>query len=185
MNEIWLGVVGLEGRYEVSDFGRIRSLPRLVKNRYGLVNYKGYKYLKPYPSGIKNSRGSYHLHLRLYDENLKVLHKTIHRLVLEAFVGPCPDGMQCCHNDGDPTNNHVENLRWDTAKENMKDRERHGRHDKGSSSVKAKLTESDIPVIRRLLMRPDRSMNAIAVRYKVNVATIRDIRDGKTWKHVL
>ena len=38
----------------------------------------------------------------------------IHRLVIEAFAGPRPEGMVCCHNDGDPENNRFENLRWDT-----------------------------------------------------------------------
>lgn len=50
----------------------------------------------------------------------------VHRLVLQAFRGPCPDGMVCCHFDGDPWNNAIENLRWDTPKENQLDSARHG-----------------------------------------------------------
>src|SRR5699024_6464865 len=52
----------------------------------------------------------------------------VHRLVLEAFVGPCPDGMEACHWDDDKTNNHVSNLRWATQSDNMHDRVRNGRH---------------------------------------------------------
>lgn len=49
----------------------------------------------------------------------------VHRLVLEVFIGPCPRGMEACHYpDADKTNNHLENLRWDTHKENAKDRYR-------------------------------------------------------------
>lgn len=50
-----------------------------------------------------------------------------HRLVALAWIGPQPDGMEVCHNDGNPANNEVSNLRWDTHSENMKDVRRHGR----------------------------------------------------------
>lgn len=45
----------------------------------------------------------------------------VHRLVAEVFIGPCPQGMECCHNDNNPENNHVENLRWDTRSNNILD----------------------------------------------------------------
>lgn len=48
--------------------------------------------------------------------------KLVHRLVLETFVGPCPDGMECCHADGDVTNNSLDNLRWDTHQANIDER---------------------------------------------------------------
>jgi hypothetical protein len=54
----------------------------------------------------------------------------IHTLVLEAFAGPRPEGMEGCHNDGNPTNNHIDNLRWDTRSANNQDTLRHGRHEK-------------------------------------------------------
>ena len=46
--------------------------------------------------------------------------------MLEAFVGPCPKGMVCCHNDGDPTNNRPGNLRWDSYAANFRDAMVHG-----------------------------------------------------------
>lgn len=52
----------------------------------------------------------------------------VHVLVLEAFVGSCPPGMECCHGDGDPDNNRLSNLRWDTHRANMLDAVRHGTH---------------------------------------------------------
>lgn len=54
--------------------------------------------------------------------------KYVHRLVLEAFVGPCPDGMVACHWDDNPENNHLNNLRWDTESSNQRDKVRNGRH---------------------------------------------------------
>jgi len=52
--------------------------------------------------------------------------KLIHRLVLETFVGPCPPGMQACHNDSNPGNNRTDNLRWDTPIGNSIDRIKNG-----------------------------------------------------------
>lgn len=58
------------------------------------------------------------------------IHRTyqVHALVLEAFIGPRPSGMVCCHNDGDPLNNSVDNLRWDTQASNILDIVKHGNH---------------------------------------------------------
>ena len=52
----------------------------------------------------------------------------LHRLVLEAFVGPCPDNMVACHDNGDPADNRPDNLRWDTQASNVRDTVKHGRH---------------------------------------------------------
>jgi HNH endonuclease len=59
-------------------------------------------------------------------DGIRKVARYIHRLVLEAFVGPCPPGLICCHNDGEPANNRVENLRWDTYQANENDKFRHG-----------------------------------------------------------
>lgn len=50
----------------------------------------------------------------------------VHRAVLETFVGPCPPGMEACHNNGDRTDNRLENLRWDTHQANERDKVNHG-----------------------------------------------------------
>ncbi len=109
----------------------------------------------------------------------------VHRLVLEAFVGPCPPGMQCCHYDGDKSNNAATNLRWDTRRANMLDLTRHGRpnHARGSKAGNAKLRESNIPKIRRLF-RSGLSMGKIARRFHVSSASISQVISGKTWSHV-
>ena len=59
-----------------------------------------------------------------HDSPTRMVH--IHRLVLEAFVGPCPAKMEACHNDGVRLNNRLSNLRWDTRSANVKDAYRHG-----------------------------------------------------------
>ena len=55
-------------------------------------------------------------------------HYLIHRLVLETFIGPCPEGEVCRHLDGDKRNNSLNNLCWGTLKENTQDAIRHGTH---------------------------------------------------------
>jgi hypothetical protein len=109
--------------------------------------------------------------------------RMVHHLVLEAFVGPCPPGMQGCHNDGDPTNNRPENLRWDTPKANMADRARHGREVRGSRKSSAKLDEGQIPEIRRLKQQGmgDRKLARL---YGVAPSTIYYITSGRNWHHV-
>lgn len=114
--EQWLPVVGHEGAYEVSDRGNVRSLDREITTKNGKrytrrgVALAPRRHTQGYPQVHLSGRGSV----------------SIHRLVLEAFIGPCPTGLEACHNDGNPENNHAANLRWDTHAGNMQDRLAHG-----------------------------------------------------------
>jgi hypothetical protein len=116
-----------------------------------------------------------------------VNHKTrlVHHLVLEAFVGPCPLGMQCRHLDGNPANNRPDNLVWGTSLENAKDRIRHGRHlgQKGESHGRAKLTNDDISKIYDL-MAEGQTHKQIAARFGVSRSAIGEISRGRNWAHV-
>jgi hypothetical protein len=76
----------------------------------------------------------------------------VHRIVLEAFVGPYPEGLECCHNDGDPANNRLDNLRWDTHQATMDDMLRNGTRKMGSVA-NLKLRDGDVREIRRLKSR--------------------------------
>lgn len=124
MAEEWRPVVGYEKDYEVSDHGRIRSLDRLDnlgRQRRGRVL-----------SLCANSTDHLQVSLFRNGESVRFL---IHRLVLEAFLGPCPEGMEACHWDDNPRNNRLSNLRWDTRAENMRDQVRNGRNHNASKSV--------------------------------------------------
>ncbi len=110
----------------------------------------------------------------------------VHRLILEAFRGPCPEGMEGCHDpDPDPSNCRIDNLRWDTKKENQADCKRHGRMRRavGSKQHLAKLTEKDIPVVRQLASQ-GMSHRDIAKMYHVTHRAIGLMLQGKTWTHV-
>jgi hypothetical protein len=113
--------------------------------------------------------------------------KGVHVLVLEAFVGPCPSGMEACHGNGNPADNRPENLRWDTHRANMHDAIRHGtfcfNRRLGSQHGRAKLTEADIPVIRRLLV-DGVPASEIASSLGIDRYQVYSIKTGKTWGHV-
>lgn len=181
-NEEWRDVRGYEGIYQVSNLGRVKALektvywtmpngsqarrlfPETIKNQYGAGNRRQYKYASFKVDGIETKH-------------------SVHRLVLEAFVGPCPDGHQTCHNDGDPENNRVENLRWDTAKNNHADRKVHGTHLNGAQISTSKLTEDDVRCIKTRLAAGE-SPKDIADDYPCTRANISKINTGKSWTHV-
>jgi HNH endonuclease len=113
----------------------------------------------------------------------KVRTHYVHTLVLEAFIGPCPDGMECLHIDGNPSNCRLDNLRWGTRTENSADSARHGTRVQGSKVGSAKLQERDIPLI--LLLREHGFwFGKIGDLFGVAESQIRAILDGKTWNHV-
>lgn len=121
--ERWLPVIGYEGSYEVSDFGRVRSLDRINSRGHSLTG----RVLSPCP----NTSG--HLQVPISAGCIQRLFQ-VHRLVLTAFVGPCPAGMEGCHWNGDPTDNRAANLRWDTQSANQLDSIRHGTHVQSSKT---------------------------------------------------
>lgn len=120
MPEMWKPVVGYEGLYEVSDLGNVRSVDRTVIYKTGQPrHYKG-QTLK-----LKPAHGYWRVEL---NRNGKPACFQVHRLVLAAFVGPLPEGKEVCHNNGNPGDNRLENLRYGTRSENQLDRVKHGTH---------------------------------------------------------
>jgi hypothetical protein len=118
--EEWRPVPGYGAAYVVSNWGRVRSLDRVTPDGRLIRGYLR-KPGRPKP-------GSY-LHLDLWKENVAYT-VYVHRLVLEAFVGPCPPGMEACHNNGIRDDNRLENLRWDTRVNNHADKHKHGTYEK-------------------------------------------------------
>ena len=119
----------------------------------------------------------------------RIYHRRICRLVLEAFVGPCPEGMEACHNNGDPADNRLENLRWDTRSANALDAVRHGtasalgRNTRGTSNGNCKLTEQEVKDIDRKC-RSGAIKKDLALQYGVTPTMITYIAKHKTWKHL-
>lgn len=109
----------------------------------------------------------------------------VHRLILSAFVGPCPEGLVTCHNNGDPTDNRLENLRWDTEKSNSADAISHGTYRKppvlrGKSNHKSKLNEETVLAIRSA-PRNRGIQSVLANKYGVSRATICSVLQRRSW----
>jgi len=158
--EEWRNVVGFEGIYEVSSHGNVRS----VKSGQ----------LKKITEDKKTNRPF----LNLWKNNKQNVVR-VHKLVLEAFVGLCPEGLECCHNDGNSFNNHVSNLRWDTHKSNIHDRITHGTSNRGERCGTAKLTLEQVNAIRK----DTRLQRLIAADYGIAESMISRIKNGKRWQH--
>lgn len=120
--ERWAWVTTHISKYEVSDLGRLCSADRVLPHRkYGPDGTRRYCG-KPKEPWIHSSG---HLYVDLYNPRRRV---AVHRLVLEAFVGPAAEGQECCHNNGEPQDNRLVNLRWDSRLSNIDDMVKHGSH---------------------------------------------------------
>lgn len=114
----------------------------------------------------------------------------VHRLVLLAFVGPCPEGMQCQHfPDPNPTNNQLDNLSWGTALENQQDRNLHGTGHKktsarGEKQGCAKLKVDEVRTIRNLYATGKYTQVTLARRFGVDQERISRIVRRQAWAHV-
>ncbi|WP_084501480.1 NUMOD4 motif-containing HNH endonuclease [Nocardia xishanensis] len=118
--ERWSDIPGYEGYYQASDQGRIKSLRRTILRANGIPQTVKERILRP----GRLSSGHLHVALNAPDKSIKT--RRVHQLVMLAFVGPTPEGLEICHNDGNHENNRLDNLRFDTHAENMRDVIRHG-----------------------------------------------------------
>lgn len=145
--------------YEAGDDGSIRKGERVL--RQGVIKATGY------PIATISGR-SYH----------------VHRLVLEAFVGPRPAGGECRHLDGNKHNNVLANLCWGTRLENEADRKAHGTIARGEKHGRSKLTEWMVKEIRALYAAGDVTRAELARGYKVSQFTIGMVLKRTYWAHV-
>ena len=157
--------------YSASKCGKIISHHRLEPFELRQAKHRqGYKKVcVKTPNGIKN--------------------RLVHRLVLEAWIGPCPDGCVTNHKNGDKTDNRLENLEYCTQSENMTHAYGYGLSPKppthrGSACRLAKLNEEKILAMRAETDRKPGYLKRIAVAYGVTPSTASKILLRRTWTHI-
>lgn len=195
--EEWRPVVGWESFYEVSNFGRVRSLDRPTSwvQRYRQVagadpndadrplvqrtTIKKGRVLALRYSGPEKNRVSVMLWA-----GKAGLTKMIHALVLEAFVGPRPPGYVGNHKDGNPKNNCLANLEWCTHAQNIQHAVDRGlMHTRGEESRGHRWTTAQVIEMRRL-QKQGWSGKAIAIHFQVRSDALRAILSRRSWKHI-
>ena len=156
--------------YEISKNGKIRSKPG-GRRKGGLLNpvksYYGYFVISLFMNNVRYRR-------------------FVHRLVLETYVSPCPDGMEGCHNNGNKQDNHLENLRWDTSSNNAFDKIKHGTQpdSRGENHGRAKITNKDARMIIYMYRTGLFLQREIGNIYNICNQEVSYIVTGNGWKHL-
>lgn len=161
-------VPGFPG-YAVSDDGQVFSCRHFQPPTWRRIK----------PLYYPRSKAYLYVWLHIKDKRKRF---AIHQLVLLAFIGACPNGLQCCHNNGNPHDNKLSNLRYDTAKSNMKDRAIHGYV--GEKVATSKLTEAQVKEIRKLFSL-GYTRSAIAAQFNITPTNVSNVVKRRWWKHVL
>lgn len=121
LKEVWKDISGFEGRYQVSNLGNVKSLPRIVRQEHTQHNHAVDRNIKGcliHPSD--NGNGYKMVLLRLLNQNGKRKRFYVHRLVAEHFIGEIPKGMVVNHIDYNKSNNCVSNLEIVTQAESTR-----------------------------------------------------------------
>lgn len=179
MQEIWKDIEGFEGLYQVSNLGRVKSVRRVIMRRNGQPQTVRERIRTLVP----NKFG--HLAVALYKDGAETPY-LVHVLVLTAFHGKPPEGMECRHYpDRNPANNRIDNLRWGTRQENQLDRNIHGTSNSGERQWSSKLKAEDVRRIKELYETGLYTKKQIGKMYGVAQSHVSNITTGKAWRHLL
>lgn len=156
------------GMFMPREYRKLDLSDYTITEQGDVVNKRTGRKLKPQPNGKGYLRVGIGKKLMF-----------VHRLVAEKYV-PNPDGKpQVNHIDGDKTNNRADNLEWVTNAENRRHAVKNGYQVRGEQCPRTKLTESDVDAIRS---SKGKTYAQLAEQFGVSMATIRDVRQFKTWK---
>lgn len=167
--EIWKPYI--EGHYEASTSGDIRSVDKIVLFK-GTPSIRKGIILKP----TKNSKG--YLAVVICVDGTRNT-KYVHQVIASTFIPNPENKLTVNHKDGNPLNNHLDNLEWHTFEENYQ----HAQLNNLISAGNVKLKEVEVIEIKRLIVG-GLSNPEIGKMFGVDKATIRNIRIGKNWTHV-
>lgn len=169
--ENWKPLPSFPSHFDISDKGRVKFKERTVLSTSGRKRHWPERILPL----IETSFGYWMVYLWV---NGKMRAKKVHSLVLETFVGPKPEGMQCRHLDGNRKNNELTNLRWGTQKENEADKTTHGTLMVGEKHHMSKLTNQQTAEIRKIAAEGI-TKTKIALMFDVSRTTISLIVNNK------
>ncbi len=169
--EIWKQIPGYGLHYEASSLGRIRVKDRtIIKNHSRTGHPTKYKYKSKVLSPSKNDKwGHTSVTLGVDGTDYGV---SVHQLVLLAFHGERPDGMEACHNNGVAEDNRPTNLRWDTHYENNQDRKRHGTYAVGQDHHMSKISNVDANIVKE----SELSTNDLSTLFGLSKSIIQRVR---------
>jgi hypothetical protein len=176
--ELWKDVINLEGYYQVSNLGRVKSLPRkVVRGRCGLYQIRE-QILNP----SINSDGYY---TGIFRVNKKSINYKVHKLVADSFIGVKGKGFEVNHINGIKTDNRLVNLEVITKSENIKHAFRLGLNisNKGEKNGNSKYTKKDAILVKKMT-KEGKKESEIKEFLNCSFHFIRDVRRGRTWKHV-
>lgn len=169
MIEIWKPITGWD-KYLVSNLGNIKSLAK-GKERILVGSNTTTR------SGAKGYRT-----ILLCTDNRRIT-KTLHKIILETFIGPAPSKKhEASHIDGNKDNNCVENLCWKTKLENEADKKIHGTKPYGEANGRAKLTQKEVELIRTIYSRKNLTLKNLALQFNVSTSTVGRIVKNQIWK---
>lgn len=178
MNEEWRDIPGFEGLYQASNAGRVRSLDRWVEYSATATRSACRRYRKGKDmSLVVSGKNKHYLAVTLSDASQTPRRcLLVHRLVALTFIGPCPEGMEVAHKNGNPRDNKVANLRYASRRENCLDRHEHGRH---------RFRPDEIPAIRERINNTPRGHRAtLAAELGVSIGLIEQIKARKAYRHI-
>jgi hypothetical protein len=164
--------------YLVGDDGQVWSCweQKPIAPFRGSVTVKSDHYRR-LSVAIRKQDGYPQLTLRIDGKSVS---RELHAIVLLAFRGQPPAGLEGCHDDGVPTNCCLSNLRYDTRRNNHHDRYRHGTSARGEGNGRAKLTKDDVIAIRN----SGQSRMELSRQYGISKEQVRAIAVRKSWAHI-
>lgn len=173
MEEVWKDIPGYEGLYQVSSSGNVKTMTKTTV----AINRWGSESTRTYPEKLMMVSINTYRQNRRYVVLRKDKQQKMHLvswLVAAAFIGPRPANHHVCHNNGNAQDDRVENLRYDTAKGNTKDKYLHGTVPIGDAHPGCKLTSADVTYIRQ----SSASRYELAAMFNVHHGHIYNVRKG-------
>ncbi len=169
--EVWQDIPGYEGRYQASTMGRIKSIPHRVRGKNPYTGEPFYRMIRE--TILKPGRYCKAGHLSVV-LGRGTAGKPVHQLVMRTFVGDPPNGMEVLHNNGNPLDNRLTNLRYGTRTENILDVYQQG-------GKWRKLTTDDVEGIRFGIYCGFSGVE-LANMFHVSQTTISNIKRGKSYE---